>query len=193
MSNERETQREVRRIVRMLEATTKLLEKPSVFDNFGNDFGNGENRCIKQFNSALSRLYDLEALPEGLFEPLDDGASIGDIGYAYHQVSTYLKEGITVDFDYTFKQEKETIGNIMKDVGEAVSRTIFSATDADSDKDESKEPTIDTIEIVDVDEDDDSDPVEPRLNKLEEQMETVVEILQELRAKKDKKDGKKKD
>lgn len=189
MSNERETQREVRRIVRMLEATTKLLEKPSVTDNFGN----GESRCIKQFNSALSRLYDLEALPEGLFEPLDDGASIGDIGYAYHQVSTYLKEGITVDFDYTFKQEKETIGNIMKDVGDAVSRTIFSATDADSDKHESKEPTIDTIEIIDDDVVDDSDPVEPRLNKLEEQMETVVEILQELRAKKDKKDGKKKD
>ncbi len=189
MSNERETHREVRRIVRMLEATTKLFEKPSVLDNFGN----GENRCIKQFNSALSRLYDLEALPEGLFEPLDGDASIGDIGYAYHQVSTYLKEGITVDFDYTFKQEKETIGNIMKDVGEAVSRTIFSATDADSDKHESEEPTIDTIEIVDVAEDDDSEPVEPRLNKLEEQMETVVEILQELRAKKDKKDGKKKD
>ena len=190
MSNERETQREIRRIVRMLEATTKLLEKPSVVDNFGNC----ENRCIKQFNSALSRLYDLEALPEGLFEPLDDDASIGDIGYAYHQVSTYLKEGIAVDFDYTFKQEKETIGNIMKDVGEAVSRTIFSATDSDSDKHESKGPKIDTIEIFDVDdEDDDSEPVEPRLNKLEEQMETVVEILQELRAKKDKKDGKKKD
>lgn len=41
MSNERETQREVRRIVRMLEATTKLIEKPTVseFDNFAN----GEN------------------------------------------------------------------------------------------------------------------------------------------------------
>lgn len=181
MSNERETQREVRRIVRMLEATTKLLEKPSVLDNFTG----GENRCIKQFNSAISRLNELDALPEGLFEPLDDGATIGDIGYAYHQVSTYLKEGITVDFD--FKQEKETIGNIMKDVGEAVSRTIFSA----SENDESGEATIEVVEIDD--EDDDSDPVEPRLDKLEEQMETVVEILQELRAKKDKKDGKKKD
>ncbi len=185
MSNERENQREVRRIVRMLEATTKLLEKPSVLDNFGN----GENRCIKQFNRALARLNDLEALPEGLFEPLADDASIGDIGYAYHQVSTYLKDGITVDFD--FKQEKETIGNIMKDVGEAVSRTIFSVKDLDSEDDDSTEPKIDTIEIVDVD--DDSDPVQPRLDKLEEQMETVVEILQELRTKKDKKDGKKKE
>ena len=184
MRNEHETQREVRRIVRMLEATTKLIQKPTVseFDNFAN----GEKRCVRQFNSALSHLYDLEALPEGLFEPLAEGASIGDIGYAYHQVSTYLKEGITVDFD--FKQEKETIGNIMKDVGEAVTRTIFSTTDMDSDKHESTEPTIDTIEVVD----DDSYPVESRLDKLEEQMETVVEILQELRAKKDKKDGKKK-
>ncbi len=183
MSNERETQREVRRIVRMLEATTKLLEKPSVLDNFAS----GENRCIKQFNSALARLNELDALPEGLFEPLDDGASIGDIGYAYHQVSTYLKEGISVDFDYTFKQEKETIGNIMKDVGEAVSRTIFNA----SQDDDSSDSTIEVVEIDD--EDGGDDPVEPRLDKLEEQMETVVEILQELRAKKDKKDGKKKD
>lgn len=69
----------------------------------------------------------------------------------------------------------------MKDVGEAVTRTIFSAKDLDSDDDESAEPKIDTIEIVDVA--DDSDPVGPRLDKLKEQMENVVVILQELRTK----------
>jgi hypothetical protein len=183
MTNERETQKEIRRIVRMLEATTKLLEKPYI-EGLLDNFANGEKRCIGQFNRALTRLYDLEALPEGLFEPLNEDASVGDIGYAYHQVSTYLKEGISVDFD--FKQEKETIGNIMKDVGEAVTRTIFSAKEMDSEDDESSESTIESVEIVE----DTPDPVEPRLDKLEEQMGTVVEILQELRSKKDKKDKK---
>lgn len=183
MSNERETQKEVRRIVRMLEATTRHLEKASILDGLSS----GEARCIRQFNNALSRLHDLEALPEGLFDPLDEDASVGDIGQAYHQVSTYLKEGMGFDFDFDFKKEKETIGNVMKDVGDVVARNIFGARDTDSEDDESSESTI---EIVEVD-DDKTDPVEPRLDKLEEQMETVVEILQELRTKKAKKNEKK--
>ncbi len=182
MSNERETQKEVRRIVRMLEATTRLLEKPSVLDNFSN----GEARCIRQFNNALARLNDLEALPEGLFEPLNEDASVGDIGYAYHQVATYLKEGMN-NFDFDFKREKETIGNVMKDVGDVVARNIFSAREMDSEEDQSSESTIEIVEV----EEDKPDPVEPRLDKLEEQMGTVVEILQELRSKKAKKDEKK--
>ena len=183
MSNERETQREIRRIVRMLESTTKHIERASLLDNFSN----GEARCIRQFNNALDRLNNLDALPEGLFEPLDDGASVGDIGYAYHQVATYLKDGINVDFDFDFKKEKETIGNVMKDVGDVVTRSIFSARETDSENDES------TIEFVEVEEEDKPDPVEPRLDKLEEQMGTVVEILQELQSKKNKKDKKDED
>lgn len=182
MSNERETQKEIRRIVRMLEATTRHLEKASILDGLSS----GEARCIRQFNNALARLHDLEALPEGLFEPLDEGASVGDIGQAYHQVATYLKEGMGFDFDFDFKKEKETIGNVMKDVGEVVTRAVFSAREADPEDSESSESTIEVVEV----EEDKSDPVEPRLDKLEEQMETVVEILQELRTKKNKKDKK---
>lgn len=179
MTNERETQKEVRRIVRMLEATTRHLEKASILDGLSS----GEARCIRQFNNALARLYDLEALPEGLFEPLDEDASVGDIGQAYHQVATYLKEATSFDFDFDFKKETETIGNVMKDVGDVVARNIFGAREMDSEDAES------TIEVVEVEEDK-PDPVEPRLEKLEEQMETVVEILQELRSKKNKKDEK---
>lgn len=183
MSNERETQKEVRRIVRMLEATTRHLEKASILDGLSS----GEARCIRQFNNALARLYDLEALSGGLFDPLDEEASTGDIGQAYHQVSTYLKEGLGFDFDLDFQKEKETIGNVMKDVGEVVSRSIFSMRETDSEDDESSESTI---EVVEVEDDEKPDPVEPRLDKLEEQMETVVEILQELRSKKGKKEKK---
>ena len=182
MTNERETQKEIRRIVRMLEATTRHLEKASILDGLSS----GEARCIRQFNNALARLYDLEALPEGLFDPLDEDASVGDIGQAYHQVSTYLKEGMGFDFDLDFKKEKETIGNVMKDVGDVVARNIFGARETDSEDDESSESTIEVVEV----EEDKPDPVEPRLEKLEEQMGTVVEILQELRSKKSKKDEK---
>ncbi len=184
MSNERETQKEIRRIVRMLEATTKHLDKASILDNLSS----GEARCIQQFNNALGRLYDLEVLPEGLFEPLNEDASVGDINQAYHQVANYLKEGMGFDFDFDFKKEKETIGNVMKDVGDVVARSIFSMSESTSEDDVSADPTIETIEIV---EDDQQNPIEPRLEKLEEQMETVVQLLQKLQSKKVKKDGKK--
>ncbi len=181
MSNERDTKREIRRIVRMLETTSKHLDRASVLDNFSD----GEARCIRQFNNALARLNDLEALPEGLFDPLEDNASLGDIGFAYNQVSTYLKEGFGFDIDYEFKQEKETIGNILKDIGLKVG---FQSTSEDSDDPDSDGSA--TVEVVEIEDDDTPDPVEPRLEKLEEQMETVVQILQELRPKKNKKDKK---
>ncbi len=184
MSNERDTKKEIRKIARVLETTSKHLERASIA-NIG--FSDGEARCIQQFNNALARLYNLEVLPEGLFDPLEENASLGEIGFAYDQVSTYLKEGFSFDFDYDFKREKETIGTIMKDVGEAVSRTIFSAGE-DSDDSDSTDST--TVEVVEIEDDEEPDSVEPRLEKLEEQMETVVQILQELRPKKDKKDKK---
>lgn len=191
MSNERDTKREIRRIVRMLEATSKHLDhasvRASVLDIENENTSDGGTRCIRQFNNALARLYDLEALPEGLFEPLGENASIGDISFAYNQVSTYLKDGIGFDIDYEFKKEKETIGNIMKDVGEAVGRTIFSDRQYSDDPDSSDSATVEVVEIED---DEKPESVEPRLEKLEEQMETVVQILQELRPKKDKKDKK---
>ena len=178
MSNERETQKEIRRIVRVLEATSKLLERSALLDNFSD----GETRCIRQFNNVLSRLNDLEALPEGLFDPLEDEATLADIAYAYHQVATYLKEGISVEdtlrealpFDFDINQAKKTIGEEMRNVGDVITRTFFK--DAQEDNSESE-----TIEVVEEAEET-SDTVEPRLEKLEEQMGTIVQILQELRA-----------
>lgn len=191
MSNERDTKREIRRIVRMLEATSKHLDhasvRSSVLDLENDNASDGGTRCIRQFNNALTRLYDLEALPEGLFDPLEENASLGDIGFAYNQVSTYLKEGIGFDIEYEFKKEKEAIGNIMKDVGEAVGRTIFSEREDSDDPDSSGSATV---EIVEIEDEEKHEPVEPRLEKLEEQMETVVQLLQELSPKKNKKDKK---
>ena len=183
MSNERDTKREIRRIVRMLESTSKHLERASVLDNSSD----GQARCIRQFNNALARLNDLEALPVGLFEPLEENASPGDIRFAYNQVSTYLKEGFGFDIDYEFKQEKEAIGNIIKDIGWKVG---FATSSSMEDSDDPDSDGSATVEVVEIEDDEQPDPVEPRLEKLEEQMETVVQILQELRPKKDKKDKK---
>ncbi|MCG9128613.1 hypothetical protein JT359_13525 [Candidatus Poribacteria bacterium] len=183
MSNEREIKNEIRKIVRMLESTTRILEKPSVTDNFSD----GEHRCIQQFNNALNRLYELEALPDGFFNPLESTASVGDIGYAYHQVATYLKEGIGFEFDFDIQEAKKTIGDEMKNFGDLFTRSFFSEKERDSSFSNGPE----NVEIID-DDDITVESVEPRLQKLEEQMETVVEILQELRSKKDKKDKKEK-
>ena len=69
MSNERDTQKEVRRILRLLETTARIVETSAIVDNFSD----GEERCARQFNNALNLLTELEAVPDGLFEPLENG------------------------------------------------------------------------------------------------------------------------
>ena len=67
MSNERDTQKEVRRILRLLETTARIVETSAIVNNFSD----GEERCARQFNNALNLLTELEAIPDGLFEPLN--------------------------------------------------------------------------------------------------------------------------
>ena len=181
MSNERESQKEIRRILRLLEATARIVETSVISSEHLFD---GEERCARQFNNALTLLTDLEAVPDGLFEPLTD-ATFGDICFACHQVSAYIKEGCVDDFD--LDHMKKTIGDELKDVGEVVRQSmptflkdIWSGqTEADN---------VDAAETVEVtsDEDEDVTSVEHRIGKLEGQMETVVEILQEIRAQQQK-------
>ena len=72
---------------------TSVISSDHLFD--------GEERCARQFNNALNLLSELDAVPEGLFEPLDvDDASFGDICFACHQVAAYVKEGYVDDFDF---------------------------------------------------------------------------------------------
>ena len=187
MSNERESQKEIRRVLRLLETTARLIETSAITDHFSD----GEERCARQFNNALNLLTELEAVPDGLFEPLEAGASFGDICFACHQVSAYIKEGCMDDFD--FDQVKKTIGDELKDVKEVVRQSMppflkdmwgGQAQDAD----------VDAPETVEVTSDDDEDSestatVEERIGSLEGQMETVVEILQEIRAQQQKNDS----
>ena len=184
MSNERESekemrrQKEIRRILRLLETTARIVETSAITDHFSE----GEERCARQFNNALNLLTDLDAVPDSLFEPLDtDDASFGDICFACHQVSAYIKEGCVDDFD--FDHMKKTIGDELKDVGEVVRQSMPSFL-KDIWSGQTEEGNVDAAETVEVtsDEDEDVTPVEQRIAKLEGQMETVVEILQEIRA-----------
>ena len=179
MSNERESQKEIRRILRLLETTARIVETSAITDHFSD----GAERCARQFNNALTLLTDLGAVPDNLFEPLETDAAFGDICFACHQVSAYLKEGCIDDFD--FDQVKKTIGDELKDVKEVVRQSVPSFL-KDMWGGEEHNGDADGAETVEVtsDEDDDSEsttPVEERIGKLEGQMETVVEILQEIR------------
>ena len=179
MSNERETQKEIRQILRLLETTARLIETSAITDQFSD----GEERCARQFNNALTLLTDLDAVPDGLFEPLETDATFSDICFACHQVTAYVKESCTDDFDLS--QIKKTIGDELKDVSEVVRQSMPSFL-KDVWGGQAQEGNIDTAETVEVTSDEDEDlelttSVEQRIAKLEGQMETVVEILQEIR------------
>ena len=185
MSNERETQKEIRRqkeirqILRLLEMTARIIETSAITDQFSGS----EERCARQFNNALELLTDLGAVPEGLFERLEeDDASFGDICFACHQVAAYVKESCADDF-VDFTQIKKTIGDELKDVREVVRQSMPSFL-KDVWGGQAQESDIDVAETVEVtsDEDEGATSVEQRIAKLEGQMETVVEILQEIRA-----------
>ena len=182
MSNERESQKEirrqkeVRRILRLLETTARIVETSAITDHFSE----GEERCARQFNNALQLLSDLEAVPDELFEPLETDASFGDICFACHQVAAYVKEGYVDDFD--FAHMKKTIGDELKDVPEMVRQAMPSfIKDMWGGQEQGEDVyAAETVEVTS-DEDEDATSVEQRIDKLEGQMETVVEILQEIR------------
>ncbi len=92
---EEQRQRELRGLFHMLEHTAKLVESVVLTGTFKH----GENRCIAQFNEALTRLNDLDAIPKALFEPLEADASFGEISLAYQQLTAYLSEALATEHD----------------------------------------------------------------------------------------------
>ncbi len=189
MSNEHETQKEIRRILRLLETTARVVETSTITDQFSRDEEqSAQQRCARQFNNALNRLIELGAVPTGLFEPLETDGALGDVCFACHQVSAYLREGHAADFDFDFdfSNVKKTIGDELKDVREVVRQSMPDfLKDIWNERTEEKSDA-DTVETVEVTSDEDEDTesatsVEQRIASLEGQMETVVEILQEIR------------
>ena len=96
MEQERqEKQQELRGLFHMLDHTAKITEDASLTGAFSG----GEARCITQFNNALARLKELNAVPDGLFDELNTDASFSQIGIACHQLAAYLNEGLDTTED----------------------------------------------------------------------------------------------
>ena len=63
---EQERQQEIRGLLQILEQTAEIAENSALTENYKD----GESRCITQFNKILKRLIALDAVPDGLFEPI---------------------------------------------------------------------------------------------------------------------------
>lgn len=181
MSNEHETQKEIRGILRLLETTARVVETSPIVDP-----SEGEERCAQQVNNALDRLSEIGAVPQGLFQPLETGASFSEVSVACHQVAAYLREGPTIDIDFDLSNVKKTIGDELKDVSEVVRQSVPDFLKdflGERTQEKSDADTVETVEVAsDEDEDEESTTsVDQRIARLEGQMETVVEILQEIR------------
>lgn len=87
---EQERQQEIRGLFQILEQTADIAENSALTENYKD----GESRCISQFNKVLKRLNELNAIPNDLFEPLDENASYSAISIACNHLAAYLSEGL---------------------------------------------------------------------------------------------------
>ncbi len=92
---EQQRQQELKGLFHMLEHTAKIAEDAALTGAFSG----GETRCITQFNNVLTRLEDLNAVPDGLFDELHGEASFSQIGIACHQLAAYLNEELDTTSD----------------------------------------------------------------------------------------------
>jgi len=89
MSTEPGANKELNRILGVLKQTARLAQDATL----SGAYAGGEKRCIRQHNSVLNRLQELEVIPaEGFFLPLEDDASFAEIGVACSQLAGYLKD-----------------------------------------------------------------------------------------------------
>ena len=87
---EQERQQEIRGLFQILEQTAEIAENSALTENYQD----GERRCISQFNQVLKRLKSLDAVPDGLFEPLHEDANYSEISIACNHLAAYLNEGL---------------------------------------------------------------------------------------------------
>ncbi len=92
---QQEQQQEIRGLFQILEQTAEIADD-SILTEAHKD---GEKRCISQFNKVLERLIEIKAVPEGLFDPLDEDAAFSEISIACHHLAAYLSEGIGISSD----------------------------------------------------------------------------------------------
>ena len=128
---EQQRQKELRGLFHLLEHTAKLAEDAVHTDAFQN----GEARCIAQFNNVLTRLRDIDAVPDRLFDALHDEASFGEIGIACHQLAAYLNEELAATSDFRgwitgffgkrfLENVQEELGGAEEKIGELIRKSV---------------------------------------------------------------------
>ena len=127
MSTEQEKSKEIRRIFHLVESTATLAKEATLTGMLKG----GEKRCIKQFNNALNRLIEIDIVPEGLFDPLEEEAEFSEVGVACYHLAGFLKSDLD-DFEISQKKmdkekiKKIIVGNIgeLKDLGEVIRQAM---------------------------------------------------------------------
>ena len=126
---EQERHQEIRRLFQMLEQTAEIAEHAVLTETFTD----GESRCITQFNKVLTRLNDINAVPTGLFDPLQTDATFSEITIACHHLAAYLSEdlGTAANFkgwvtNLLGKQVIENISDPFKEdrIGDLIRKSI---------------------------------------------------------------------
>ena len=92
---EQERQQEIRGLFQILEQTAEMAEDSILTETYKN----GENRCVSQFNKVLERLSEIEAVPEGLFDSLQEDAAFSEISIACNHLAAYLSERLGTSSD----------------------------------------------------------------------------------------------
>jgi len=162
----------------------------------------GEKRCIKQFNNALNRLIEIDIVPEGLFDPLEEEAEFSEVGVACYHLAGFLKSDLD-DFEISQKKmdkekiKKIIVGNLgeLKDLGEVIRQAMpdflkdawKETKKGDSSKAETppkSESTPQEVVSIEIEEDEeiinpDSNSVESQIAELRAQIQALAEQLQE--------------
>jgi hypothetical protein len=81
-------EKEIKRIIRLLESTTKMAEHASLTGTLKE----GQKVSVRQYNAILDRLREIEEIPGTLFPPLEEEASFDEVGVACKQLAAYLQE-----------------------------------------------------------------------------------------------------
>ncbi len=83
-----DSQKEMQRLVRLLQGLVRTARDASLTGQLAG----GKSVAIKNYNLIVRRLSALEALPSGVFEPLDESASFDEVGVAASQLADYLRD-----------------------------------------------------------------------------------------------------
>lgn len=86
---QQERRQEIRGLLQILQQTAQIAENSALTENYTD----GESRCISQFNKVLKRLVELNAIPDELFDPLQEDAGFSEISIACNHLAAYLSEG----------------------------------------------------------------------------------------------------